>query len=185
VNNVAPYKQGLGPRVYSTEAKDEAICQVVKDLHIDALSMQELGVNWARVGADNQWKERANVYLDPNHTRSFMSHNRQSIKAHVLQAGGTGIMSYGRLAHIVGAGAGSDTAKLGRWTWARYQGKNNTILRCVSVYRPCASVGENTVNQQQHKYFQSINGDRDPHTIFLEDFEQELQTWLQKGEISS
>jgi exonuclease III len=110
-----------------------------------------------------------------------MSHNRKSIKAHVLQAGGTGIMSYGRLVHI-GAGAGSDTAKLGRWTWVRYQGKNNTILRSVSVYRPCASVGENTVNQQQHEYFQSKNDDRDPRAIFLEDFEQELQTWLQKGE---
>jgi hypothetical protein len=52
---VAPYKQGLGPKVYSTEAKDEAICKVVKDLHIDALLMQELGVNWARVGSDNQY----------------------------------------------------------------------------------------------------------------------------------
>jgi hypothetical protein len=37
--------------------------QNVKDLHVDVLLMQELGVNWARVDADNQWKKRAGVYL--------------------------------------------------------------------------------------------------------------------------
>jgi exonuclease III len=181
VNNLAPFKQGLGPKIYSTEAKDQGICKTVKDLHIDILLMQELGVNWAKVSSENQWKARAGVYLDPSHTRSYMSHNTHSIQVSPLQAGGTGIMSYGRMAHI-GAGAGSDKAKLGRWTWARYQGKNNSFLRCVSLYRPGKGQGEETVASQHKQYFQSINDDRDPRSAFLEDFEQELQEWLALGD---
>lgn len=182
VNNLSPYAQGLGPKVYSTEGKDQGVCKAVKDLHIDVLLMQELGVNWAKVGMEHQWKARAGVYLDPNHIRSYMSHNTHSLKSSPLQAGGTGIMSYGKMAHI-SAGAGSDRAKLGRWTWTRYQGKHNTFLRCVSVYRPCGgNQGAETVAAQQKQYMQTVNDDRDPRTAFLEDFEQELQSWLAKGD---
>ena len=91
-------------------------------------------------------------------------------------------MTYGLLAHAT-AGAGSDKAKLGRWTWARYQGRQGTFLRCVSIYRPCPrNNGAETVAAQQQQYLQSINDDRDPRTAFLEDFELELQEWLQLGD---
>ena len=56
VNNISPYGKGLGPRVYSTEGKDEGICKTIMDLHLDVLLLQELGVNWSKVGAANQWK---------------------------------------------------------------------------------------------------------------------------------
>ena len=47
VNNISPYGKGLGPRVYSTEGKDEGICKTIRDLHLDVLLLQELGVNWS------------------------------------------------------------------------------------------------------------------------------------------
>ena len=73
--------------------------------------------------------------------------------------GGTGVMTYGLLAHAT-AGAGSDKAKLGRWTWACYQGKHGTFLRRVSIYHPCpCNSGAETVAAQQQQYLQSINND--------------------------
>ena len=182
VNNLSPYSQGLGPKVYSTEGKDEFLCRTIRDLHIDVTLLQEIGVNWSKVGSVHQWKARAAKYLDPNHTRSFMSFNRHSIMSSPLQAGGTGVISYGKMAHI-GAGAGSDKAKLGRWTWTRYQGKHDSFLRCVSVYRPCSrNCGAETVAAQHRQYLQSVNDDRDPRTAFMEDLEMELQDWLSKGD---
>ena len=59
VNNLSPYAQGLGPKIYSTEGKDEQLCQAVRDLQIDVLLLQETGVNWHKVGSDHQWKSRA------------------------------------------------------------------------------------------------------------------------------
>ena len=182
VNNISPYGKGLGPRVYSTEGKDEEICKTIMDLHLDVLLLQELGVNWSKVRAVNQWKRRMAEFLDPNHTRSFLSCNKRSASSSPFQAGGTGVITYGKLAHV-SAGAGSDKAKLGRWTWSRYQGKDNTFLRCVSVYRPCPrNGGAETVAAQHQRYLQSINDDRDPRTAFMEDFEQELQEWLTSGD---
>ena len=68
INNLSPYAQSLGPEVYSTEGKDKQICGTVQDPHINILLMQELGVNWLRVGSEHQWKSRVSKFLDPNHT---------------------------------------------------------------------------------------------------------------------
>jgi hypothetical protein len=80
------------------------------------------------------------------------------------------------------AGAGSDKAKLGRWTWACYRGKNKVMLWCVTIYHPHNSPGALTVAAQHRQYFQSRNDDRDPLAAFLEDFEVELQEWLYQGD---
>ena len=111
-----------------------------------------------------------------------MSHNRCSIQVSPLQAGGIGILLYGQMAHI-GAGAKSDNAKLGQWTWTCHQGKQGTHLWCVSLYRPCPrNAGVSTVAAQHQQYLQTIINDREPCTAFLEDFEVKLGEWLAMGD---
>ena len=56
VNNLSPYAQGLGPKTYSTEGKDEQLCQAVCDLQVNILLLQETGVNWHKGGFNHQWK---------------------------------------------------------------------------------------------------------------------------------
>jgi hypothetical protein len=112
----------------------EEIFTMVDKLHLDVTMIQEVGVNWSKVSPNSQWNEKAGAYLTRSHIKSYMSHNTEDPTGGISQRGGTGIMSYSR-----SAGVGSDRAKLGRWTWARYQGKQDIMLRCVSINLPCDS----------------------------------------------
>jgi len=57
---------------------------------------------------------------------------------------------------------GCDKAKLGRWTWARYRGKNGKVLRCVSIYRPVPNAtGASSIWDQHNRYLLSQNDDQD------------------------
>jgi exonuclease III len=181
VNRVSPYRDPSGERYYFDEVKHEEIFRVVEQQHLDVVLMQEVGVNWSRVLRENQWKAQAAVQLNPAHTRSYTSYNTHDVSGSAFQWGGTGIMSYGKISHY-SAGAGSDKAKLGRWTWARYRGKNEIMLRCVTFYHPNNSFGALTVASQHRQYFQTQNDDRDPRVAFLEDFEVELQEWIDSGD---
>jgi len=79
-------------------------------------------------------------------------------------------------------GTGCDKAKLGRWTWARYRGKNDMVLCCVSVYCPVPnSTGASSVWNQHKCYLLSQNDDRDPQVAFWEDLRKEAQEWLREG----
>lgn len=111
-----------------------------------------------------------------------MSHNTKDQNACWRQWGGTGILTYGKLAHFA-AGAGSDKAKLGRWTWAKYRGTNGVMLRVVSIYRPCSSRKHGgSVYAQQKTALKNVKDYRDPIVAWQEDFEQELQEWIAAGD---
>jgi hypothetical protein len=56
------------------------------------------------------------------------------------------------------------------------------MLRCVTIYHPYNSFGALTVASQHRQYFQTQNDDRDPRVAFLEDFEVELQEWIDLGD---
>ena len=80
-------------------------------------------------------------------------------------------------------GAGSDKAKLGRWTWARYRGKGGVVLRVVSIYQPCQNkTGERSVYAQHKHYLQGQNDDTEPREAFRRDLQQELQEWIDEGD---
>ena len=182
INRVSPTEGGKSRNSLETESKHDMLCKLVNKMHLDVTMIQEVGVNWSKVSRNNQWKARAGKHLDPNHTQSFMSYNHHDPTSHAHQWGGTGIMSYGRLAHH-SAGAGGDNEKLGRWAWARYMGKDGIRLRCVSVYRPCeGGTGTETVSAQQRQYFLSKNEDKEPRQAWLIDFEAALQSWLAAGD---
>jgi len=80
-------------------------------------------------------------------------------------------------------GTGCDKAKLGRWTWAQCRGKNNMVLRCVSVCCPVPNAtGASSVWNQHKRYLLSQNDDRDPQVAFWEDMRKEAQEWLRNGD---
>jgi hypothetical protein len=96
--------------------------------------------------------------------------------------GGTGVMCRGKIKHYA-IGAGGDPTGLGRWTWARIQGKGGIILRYVSVYCPCENrSGKISVWAQQKTHLQNSNNDRDPCRAFLEDLAKELEKWNNGGD---
>ncbi|CAB9522814.1 unknown protein [Seminavis robusta] len=166
----------------SSEAKNSSFFTAVVNLQLDVTLMQEIGVNWSAVHRQDQWYERVKDQLEPQQTKSFMSFNRHDLTNTKHQWGGTGILSHGKLSHY-SMGAGSDKAQLGRWTWARYRGKDNIVLRCVSIYQPCENKSEATSVWSQHRrYLQEHNDDRDPRTAFIEDLDAELTAWIAMGD---
>ena len=80
-------------------------------------------------------------------------------------------------------GVGKDTSGPGRWTWARYRGKQGIVLRAVSIYMPSENTnGIISVPAQHKRYFQERNDGREPHQAFWDDLAQELDKWLAEGD---
>ena len=141
--------------------------------------MQEVGLNWSLLTRKNNWQTRVDRSLKYYKTRTKLGFNTLDKTGNVRQWGGTGVFSHGKLFHY-SAGAGCDP--LGRWTWAKYQGKGGVTLRVISIYRPCSSKEENSVFQQQKCALQELNDDRNPRDAFLEDLREELRSWCDAGD---
>jgi len=113
---------------------ETALFQSIQTNEIDILLLQELGCNWSKMGRHGQWRERVNHALNPHCTQTRCFHNARDLTGNHHQWGGMGILTHGPMSHFA-MGTGCDKAKLDRWTWARYRGKNGMVLHCVSVYR--------------------------------------------------
>ena len=78
---------------------------------------------------------------------------------------------------------GSDKENLGRWTWARLQGRHNFFTRIISAYKPCKNTSDlGSSYQQQPSYFRGIGEFRCPLKMFDLDLQGQLQEWLEEGD---
>ena len=78
---------------------------------------------------------------------------------------------------------GSDPTNLGRWTWAKIQGRNGHFLRVVSAYQPVKNTSETGSSyQQQLRYFREQGVHECPRTLFVRDLKHQIQEWLQEGD---
>ena len=172
-NNLLPYKD---------EGKDEQLFSDLKRHEIDIILLQEVGVNWSQVSRQNQLMEHARFSFEEGTFRTRLSYNEHDTTGSAKRWGGTGVGSYGKLTHY-SMGAGSDRTGLGRWTWARYRGKDGATLRVVSIYQPSDNInGIVSVHAQHKRYLQSKNDDRHPRIAFKEDLAEELQQWIDAGD---
>ena len=166
----------------AAEDKNGTFFHGIQKYQLGVTMFQEVGNNWSVTRKQNQFRERVAEWLGRDNAKGICSHNTHDPTYSQLQYGGTGILTYGKMAHFT-MGAGSDKAKLGRWTWARYQGQGGVVLRCVSIYQPCKNEkGVMSVWNQHKQYLQAQNDDRDPRAAFRQDLEQEVQTWLDEGD---
>ena len=91
-------------------------------------------------------------------------------------------MAHGKLKHFK-MGAGVDKAGLGRWTWARFRGSNNIVLRTVSIYLPNQTEQwEGSVWNQQKTALNNNNDGRDPKEAFMQDLAAEMREWIAEGD---
>ncbi len=167
--------------IHSKDPKNKRLFQDIINYELDALLIQEAGVNWSLLSRANQWRTRVEEVFFNQKTQSKFAYNTKDTSGNKKQWGGTGIFSRGKLAYYC-AGAGTDRAGLGRWTWTRFRGKGGMNLRLVSIYRPCKNKGETSVCAVQKSAMQENNDDRHPRKAFLEDLKTELQTWIDEGD---
>ena len=166
------------------DTKHEFLVQAILDHDVDVVAIQEVGINFSRVGVEGQWKKRIgwNSWLDGHRCKTVNAWNTLDHVNEVEQYGGTAILALGQTSFYA-AGSGSDPKKMGRWCWTRYRGKSDHYLRIVSFYRPCKSrYGERTVSSIQRRCLQDMDDDREARTAFLEDLKTDLDSWIAAGD---
>ena len=79
---------------------------------------------------------------------------------------------------------GSDPTSLSRWTWARFQGKGNTVIPTISAYRPTINHGPTTTWSQHCRYYQEHQKRQNPDVkaIFDKDLVTHIKAWLELGD---
>jgi hypothetical protein len=134
--------------------------------------------------AEDQWKERSINHLPHNHFSKFSynktdDYNAQSPRTY----GGTGIIIMPSSVPRI-TDKGEDPLGLGRWTWARIQGKQGHITRFVTAYRPVRSTeGEQTVHSQHLRELRRQGRfDEEPREAFIKDLEKEIEEWKESGD---
>ena len=106
----------------------------------------------------------------------MVTYNQHSGRTSSHLWGGTAILSWDKLSPYA-CGIEEDPSGLGRWTSARFQGRNGVFLRVVSAYRPVShsandGSGELTLHAQHLKYLNEWNDNQSPRLAFMEDLEE-------------
>jgi hypothetical protein len=160
--------------------KSRQLINHIVQAELDVLLMNEVGLNWKAVSADNQWVERMTGKI--NGSRAVFAHNITELETtDTIQYGGVGIFATQELAHRA-IDTGKDPANIGRWAWIRIQGKEGHTVHIVTAYRPWESPGASTVFHQQARGLAQKNDYRNPIEALMEDLIQAIQEWKEMGD---
>jgi hypothetical protein len=166
--------------VNSRHYKSRQLINHMIQAELDVLMMNEIGLNWRAVPADDQWVERTQGKL--NGSRAVFAHNTtESEVTDAVQYGGVGIVATKEIAHR-NITTGKDPTNLGRWSWIRIQGKEGQSVRIATAYRPCESPGASTVFHQQARGLSKTDDHRNPLDAFLQDLAQAIKVWKEAGD---
>ena len=111
----------------SDDKKNAELLRDIVDHGIDIALMQEIGINWSAMPRQHSWLSRVEHKFHHYKIKTQLQYNRHDKTGNWRQWGGTGIITHGKLYHC-SMGAGGDASGLGRWAWARYQGKRGITL---------------------------------------------------------
>ena len=164
----------------SRHYKSRQLITHIAQAELDVLMMNEVGLNWKAVPADNQWVERTTGKL--NGSKAVFAHNTTEPKStDTTQYGGVGIVVTQEIAHRI-IGTGRDPTNLGRWAWIRIQGKEGHTVRIATAYRPWESPGASTVFHQQARGLSKKGDHRNPIDALLEDLTKAIAEWKESGD---
>jgi hypothetical protein len=157
----------------SRHYKSQQLINHIVQAELDALLMNEVGLNWKAVTAAGQWAERTIGKI--NGSRAVFANNTTELKiTDTIQYGGVGILATQELAHRIIA-TGKDPTNLGRFAWIRIQGKEGHTVHIITAYRPWESPGASTVFHQQARGLSQNNDHRHPIEAWMEDLTLAIQ----------
>jgi hypothetical protein len=161
--------------------KTGKIRELVNHHDIDCYMMAELNTNWRIAEKKRSFEQTTKHWFEKQRANKAYNHfDRSGDKS---LPGGTGIISVGDLA-LRRFQSGEDAKQLGRWSWQRFQGKQGSTLRIVSVYFPSlnSGYGHKKVHCQQKKALLSLGDKNSVFAAFWRDFWNEVDTWLEDGD---
>ena len=172
---------GLGFHV-SYNIKQDRFITWARENEIDAMGWAELNINWRLTTPSEKLRERMRqgAWDKLNVSTAHNIHEKLT----KYQPGRVSLMTFDQLAHRVSS-SGSDSSGLGRWTWQCIRCKTRNI-RIISAYQPNITIGEEkqTVYAQQKRYLRYIQkSNLCPREAFRQDMTEQLQTWMEKGDL--
>ena len=161
--------------------KYKCVQAIMAKYNVTIMGLAELGVNWKAIENDKTIWERTTGWFE--NQRIAVGYNTKDLRHNKSQPGGTAILSQGGVSLRL-VKNGSDSRKLGRWTWQKFRGKDNITTRIISVYVPIKSQSQGyaTVYNQHLRALQLENERKDPIKIFWDDLWREVDRWNAAGE---
>jgi hypothetical protein len=165
----------------SRHYKSRQLIHHIVQAELDLLMLNEVGLNWKAVPADNQWVERTTGRLQDS--KEVFAHNTtEPDLTDTIQYGGVGMLvATKELANCI-ISTGKDPTNLGRWVWIRIQGEEGHTVRIATAYRPCESPGVSTVFHQQVRGLSKNEDHRNPIEALTEDLAKAIQVWKEAGD---
>jgi hypothetical protein len=141
-------------------SKSRQFINFIRRSQASVFNSQEIGLCLRKLPDKDQWCERVFGRLASS-SASFAYNTTELANTSVHQPGGVGVISTDDVTHRV-IQRGRDPTELGRWSWTLLEGKQHHRTRIITAYRPCASSGPGTVNQQHQQYYHRKHRDVDP-----------------------
>ena len=159
--------------------KSATIKRFLRKYEADGVSGVEPNIDWRQMPRAGKLPQLFKSQEALRTVVSFNEHEGHSRR----QWGGSFSMAFGALAAGV-ADRGKDPSLLGRWSWIKFEGRNNHVCRVVTAYNPCTAPPENytSVYQQQKRYWESKDINTCPREKFLQDPRAQLKKWRGAGE---
>ena len=130
----------------SSKQKNNTIRNFIRHYNVDVLGMAEVNLNWSLVPTRDRWEERTIGWLEDS--RVSMAYNVEDEATSIYQPGGCLQVTSNKLVNNWDRN-GKDPTGLGRWTWSKFVGKDQQVLRVITAYRtsiPSSDPGENTAH---------------------------------------
>ena len=162
--------------------KSYDMIRMLKKWNLDVWGQNETNIIWHNVPTNHQWKDR--MKNQGMYQSTFANNRHESLGSATFLPGGVSQTTTKELSGRI-IEHGNDDTGLGRWTWQKYQGKFDSVLRIITFYRPCKGetqdVEYSLCTYAQHKrYFD--NEHIEPRERFLQDLSDFIQECLDKNE---
>ena len=175
--------QNIGPQTkLSTTYRSHHNASVYKKSNAHISLICEHCLNPSQLSSGNHFHERFR-FQSPDSFICINNNTHESRTFKWQQYGGTGFLC-NKLFRSQKIDHGTDSTSLSRWTWARFRGKSNTVIRVVSAYRPTENHGPTTTWSQHERYYQQHRNIQAPRVqaIFDHDLVNSIQAWISLGD---
>ena len=103
-------------------------------LNLDHIGLAETGKHWPSLHENDRITQRLRRQFMIHQLESTMSYNKHDLLSESYQYRGTASLAKSNISGRK-IGSGSDATGLGIWSWQRFRGQGNTILRISKFYR--------------------------------------------------
>ena len=159
--------QGLG--LQACNPKEDELKNWIVNKNIDVIGLQEINVNWNKCKNKDRFSERIRnpAWGFVRYSVGFNKHD----KKYRHQYGGCITLSVEQATHRI-SGSGADERGLGQWSWVLMKGKDQALVRVITVYQPnqCQIATQcGSVYSQQRVQLLANNIDKCPLDVFRND----------------